>query len=110
MTELLVCIAFVAVIRIVRRVAVSSTGLLESKRQPASDSLCVGCTSAHVQYGADGKRAVACTFGGGVRTVQMVVLYCTDYCDRNVPQRKVAVGFVPLGLIAEVAKVKAVTH
>jgi hypothetical protein len=55
--------------------------------------MCAGCTFVHMQYGAAGRNAVFCTFGGVVRPVQIEVLYCTDYRDRSVPERLVRIGF-----------------
>jgi hypothetical protein len=46
-----------------------------------------------VQYAVNGKRAISCTYGGGVRPVRIDVLYCTDYCNRNAPRRVAAIGF-----------------
>ena len=57
--------------------------------------LCAGCAFVHMQYGATGRNAVFCTFGGGVREVKLDVLYCTDYRDRNAPPRLVQIGFAP---------------
>ena len=57
--------------------------------------LCAGCVFVHMQYGATGRNAVFCTFGGGVREVKLDVLYCTDYRDRNAPARLVQIGFAP---------------
>ncbi|MBZ5598529.1 MAG: hypothetical protein LAN83_09410 [Acidobacteriia bacterium] len=60
-----------------------------------------------LQYGANGHTAVFCTFGGGVRPVQIDVMYCTDYRDRSTPLRLVRIGFVgkhaALEPVAEVA-------
>ena len=56
--------------------------------------LCTDCAHAHVQYAVNGRRAVACTFAGALRPVQIDVMYCTDYRDRNVPPRLVSIGFV----------------
>jgi hypothetical protein len=55
--------------------------------------LCVECSYAHVQYGAKGQRAVSCTYGGMVRPVTLDVLYCTDYCNRNIQIRTAKIGF-----------------
>jgi hypothetical protein len=57
--------------------------------------LCAGCAFVHMQYGATGRNAVFCTFGGRVRAVKLDVLYCTDYRDRNAPPRLVRLGFAP---------------
>ncbi len=64
-------------------------------RRRAQRGLCAGCTFVHMQYGATGRNAVFCTFGGGVRQVKLDVLYCTDYQNRNAPPRLVRVGFAP---------------
>ena len=58
-------------------------------------SLCAGCAFVHMQYGATGRNAVFCTFGGGVRQVNLDVLYCTDYRNRNAPTQVVRIGFAP---------------
>ena len=56
--------------------------------------LCTDCLHAHVQYAANGRRAIACTFAGAVRPVTIDVMYCTDYRDRNAAPRLAPVGFV----------------
>ena len=56
--------------------------------------LCTDCAHAHVQYAANGRRAIACTFAGTVRAVVIDVMYCTDYRDRNPVPRTVPIGFV----------------
>lgn len=53
----------------------------ESKPAP----LCAGFVFAHVQYGANARRAISCTYGGGVRPMKLDVLYCTDYRARDMP-------------------------
>lgn len=82
-------------------VIVAAIRVAREMRKPPAHTLCTDCVSAHVQYGANGKRAIACMFGGGVRPVAMSVLYCTDYCNRNAPQRTVVVGFLPPGPMSE---------
>ena len=60
--------------------------------------LCTDCVHAHVQYAVNGRRAIACTFAGGVRPVELDVMYCTDYRDRNTAPRLVQIGFArPVG-------------
>ncbi len=61
--------------------------------EPKPQSMCTGCLHAHVQYGANGKRAISCTYAGAVRLVKLDVLYCTDYQARNVPLPARAIGF-----------------
>jgi hypothetical protein len=62
----------------------------DSKPQP----LCADCFNAHVQYAANGRRAISCTFAGGVRPMSLDVLYCTDYRARNLPLHAGPIGFV----------------
>jgi len=85
MPGIFVWLLVAAVIRAIR-----SAG---AQREVPTKPLCIDCASAHVQYAANGKRAISCTFGGGVRPVGMDVLYCTDYCNRNAPRRVVTIGF-----------------
>jgi hypothetical protein len=75
----------------------------EARVRRRQRGLCAGCAFVHMQYGATGRNAVFCTFGGGVRAVKLDVLYCTDYRDRNAQPRLVRVGFAPepLGSRAE---------
>lgn len=62
-------------------------------------ALCAGCAFVHMQYGATGRNAVFCTFGGGVRPVTIDVLYCTDFRSRYAPIRTTRTGFVPVNRI-----------
>ena len=55
-----------------------------------------------MQYGATGRSAVFCTYGGVGREVKLDVLYCTDYRNRNAPPRLVRVGFAPEIPVGEV--------
>jgi hypothetical protein len=66
------------------------------RKPPAAQAapLCAECAFAHVQYGANARRAISCTYGGGVRPMKLDVLYCTDYQDRNLPMRTRVIGFV----------------
>ena len=50
---------------------------LRKTRPVKPQPLCAGCSNAHVQYGAEGRRAISCTFGGMVRPchVGRVVLH-----------------------------------
>jgi hypothetical protein len=72
---------------------------LRKTRPVKPQPLCAGCSNAQVQYGAEGRRAISCTFGGMVRPATLDVLYCTDYRDRKVKSRLVLVriGFAPEG-------------
>lgn len=63
-------------------------------REAEPAALCADCAFAHIQYGANARRAISCTYGGGVRPMKLDVLYCTDYQGRNLPTRTRVVGFV----------------
>lgn len=63
-------------------------------RKVKSKPLCADCFHAHVQYGANARRVVSCTYGGAVRPVKLDVLYCTDYQPRSRPSRSRPIGFV----------------
>ena len=62
-------------------------------RAETPQSVCIDCFYAHVQYTANARNAISCTFGGAVRPMKVNVLYCTDYRGRNTP-RVGPVGFV----------------
>ena len=62
------------------------------KAKPAP--LCADCFFAHVQYAANARRSISCTFGGVVRPMKLDVLYCTDYRVRDLPLRAGVIGFV----------------
>jgi len=68
---------------------------VKQPREKPPRPLCQECAFVHMQYGARGRNQVFCTFGGGVRSVKVDVLYCTDYRDRNSPPRLVRIGFAP---------------
>ena len=61
----------------------------ERKPQP----VCVGCVFAHVQYAANGRIAISCMFGGGLRPMKLDVVYCTDFRDRTRRVQIVPAGF-----------------
>jgi len=82
------------------RLVVTAVSAFRKPRTAKPNPLCVECSFAHVQYGACGRRAISCTFGGGVRVMKIDVLYCTDFAPRNVPARP-AIGFVPNILAAD---------
>ena len=81
---------FIALIRVIAKACKRIREGRANKPRP----LCIDCAHAHVQYATNGRRAIACTFAGSVRPVQLDVMYCTDYRDRNAPPRLVSVGFV----------------
>ena len=56
--------------------------------------LCAECFFAHVQYAANARRAISCTYDGAVRPMTLDVLFCTDYRARDLPLRAGAIGFV----------------
>jgi hypothetical protein len=83
------------ILAILVRIVVHAIGLWAGREcKPALKPLCSECTFAHIQFGASGRRAISCTFGGGVRAMKLDVLYCTDYRNRVMPARP-AIGFVP---------------
>jgi|HubBroStandDraft_6_1064221.scaffolds.fasta_scaffold1307595_1 hypothetical protein len=84
-------IVYVIAISILRGVSEA----VKRMRSNRPHGLCARCAFVHMQYGATGRKAVFCTFGGGVRLVTLDVLYCTDYGDRNAPPRLTRVGFAP---------------
>jgi hypothetical protein len=84
---------FALVLRVVIALVIA---LKRRARKPKPQSLCNECAFAHVQFGACGRRAISCTYGGGVRPVKLDVLYCTDYRPRTSPVRP------PIGFIQEI--------
>lgn len=90
---------------VVYLIVIAVLRLMKRKRAPKPRGLCAECSFAHIQYGANTKRATFCTFGGGVRPVALDVLYCTDYRDRNAAPR-----VVPIGFVREVAHVEVVAE
>lgn len=63
-------------------------------REAKPAPLCADCFFAHVQYAANARRAISCTYGGAVRPMKLDVLYCTDYRARGMPLRAGVIGFV----------------
>ena len=64
-----------------------------TERKPKPQPICVGCSFAHIQYDVNGRTAISCTFGGGVRAMKLDVTYCTDFRDRTVLVQIAPVGF-----------------
>src|SRR5947207_2314903 len=62
-------------------------------REPKPEPLCTECSFVHLQRAVGGKRAISCTFGGGVRLITLNVMYCTDFCDRKIVSSPVVIGF-----------------
>jgi len=69
------------------RIIVDVCERLRQARANKPRPLCADCTYAHVQHATNGRCAIACTFAGSVGPVQLDVMYCTDYRDRNAPPR-----------------------
>ena len=82
------------IIALLWKVLLDAIRAIRKARGSKPESLCADCFFAHVQYGANGRKAISCTFGGGVRPMKLDVLYCTDYQGRNLPTRTRAIGFV----------------
>jgi hypothetical protein len=93
------------------RFIVETAKALRARKANQPRPLCTSCTNAHVQYAVNGRRAIACTFAGAVRTVQIDVMYCTDYRDRNAAPRFVQIGFArPITAVEPAAEVASVEH
>jgi hypothetical protein len=90
MLEIVLWMIFFAIIRTVVAIIRS----VRRMRNAGGEGMCAHCAFAHVQYGATGRKAVFCTYGGAVRPVTIDVLYCTDFRNRNVQIRSVRIGFV----------------
>jgi hypothetical protein len=63
-------------------------------RAPKAQSVCLGCAFAHVQYGADGRISISCTYAGGLRAMKMNVAYCTEFRNRHQLVQIAPVGFI----------------
>lgn len=81
---------YLVLVNILIRIGAAAAG---KNRAPKPAPLCASCSFAHMQYAVSGKRAISCTFGGGVRPITIDVMYCTDYRDRCAPSRVAIVGF-----------------
>ena len=73
----------------------------DKAREVKPEPLCTGCLHAHVQYGANARRAISCAYGGALRPMKLDVLYCTDYQTRNLPVHPRVIGFVRESFPAE---------
>lgn len=91
MPELIFAMAVALVSQAIR---VGVGACISRARAPSPQPLCTDCFNAHVQYAANGQRAISCTYGGLVRPMTLDVLYCTDYRARNLPLRSGSIGFV----------------
>ena len=96
---------------LILRLIVEVAKAMRARKANRPRRLCTDCTHAHVQYAVNGRRAIACTFAGAVRPVQMDVMYCTDYRDRNAAPRLVQIGFAPpIAAVEATAEVASVEH
>jgi hypothetical protein len=68
-------------------------GAVRKAREPKPAPLCAECSFVHLQLAVGGKRAISCTFGGGLRPITLNVMYCTDFRNRAEPRRLVVIGF-----------------
>jgi len=85
---------WILIVRLIAEIVKAMRQRNASKLRP----LCTDCAHAHVRYAVNGRREIACTLAGAVRPVQIEVMYCTDYRDRNAAQRLVPIGFArPIG-------------
>lgn len=77
------------------KILIETVRIVRTKtREIRPDPLCAGCFHAHVQYAANARRAISCTYAGTVRPMKLDVLYCTDYRARDLPARPRVIGFV----------------
>ena len=91
------------------RLIVEIGAAVRARKADKPRPLCTDCAHAHVQYAVNGRRAIACTFAGAVRPVQIDVMYCTDYRDRNAAPRLVQIGFaLPIVAAEPVVEVASV--
>ena len=77
-------------------VAVNLVRAIRKRSAKRSRPLCANCSFVHMQYGVSGRNAIFCSFGGGLRPVQIDVLYCTDYTKRGQVTARNPMGFVPV--------------
>src|ERR1700719_4137184 len=75
---------YLALINILVRLGAAA---VRKRREPKPEPICATCSFAHMQYAVSGKRAISCTFAGGVRPIAIDVMYCTDYRNRSTPER-----------------------
>ena len=90
---------YLALINILVRLGAAA---VRKNREPKPEPMCATCSFAHMQYAASGKRAISCTFAGGVRPITIDVMYCTDYRNRSTPERVAIIGFAHESPEAEV--------
>jgi len=69
----------------------------QKKNKAVSESLCAACFHAHMQYGANARRAISCAYRGAVNPVKLDVLYCTNYQARSQPAPR------PIGFVRQIA-------
>jgi hypothetical protein len=88
-----IAMAAFAVVLICRLIFEVVRSAVRATRKAKPQPVCLNCVFAHVQYAADGRIAISCTFGGVVRPMKLDVVYCTDFRDRNRPVEKPPIGF-----------------
>jgi hypothetical protein len=92
---------FFAVVLLTKIVVEAIRAFRRATAATKPETLCARCQYAHVQYAVNAKRMISCAFGGALRAIQLDVLYCTDFKDRNVPEPVRVVGFVHEIAVAE---------
>jgi hypothetical protein len=85
----------ILLVALLRIVMAGVNAFVRRERAPKPKPLCAECAFAHIQYGVCGRRAISCTFAGGIREMKLDVLYCTDYRSRSLPPRP-GIGFVQI--------------
>ena len=63
-------LVYLALINVLVRIGAAA---VRKDREPKPEPMCSTCSFAHMQYAAGGKRAISCTFAGGVRPITIVL-------------------------------------
>jgi len=86
-------VSTISLVIVFRLLAAIAQAFIRREHAANPKPICAECAFAHIQYGACGRRAISCTFAGGIRVLKLDVLYCTDYRSRTETPRP-AIGFV----------------
>ena len=80
--------------------------VVRNRKRVKAAPLCIDCSSAHIQWGADAERDLHCSFGNFLRPVRMNVLHCTDFRLRNGTNRpRPVIGFVQIEVAESTATI-----
>ncbi len=86
----------VAMIALIHLILVMVRRRVQRRKGNKAKPRCLECNFAHIQYAANGRRVISCTYNGGVRPVALDVLYCTDFRVREPILETRPLGFVRL--------------